>query len=83
MLSEILKLLDERGAMSLTEMSIHFQTDLSAMEGMLDMLEHKGRIERLQAKCSGCSGCAEIEYKRITGLETAATPRTVECPPDS
>ena len=61
MLSEILNLLKERGAMSHAELARHFQMDVSAMEGMLAMLESKGRIERLDTKCSRCKGCIEVK----------------------
>ncbi len=61
MLSEIIKLLQTNGPMSLKELSIHFQAELSAMEGMLDMLESKGRIQRLDTKCSKCKGCVEVK----------------------
>ncbi|HKL21061.1 MAG TPA: FeoC-like transcriptional regulator [Tichowtungia sp.] len=61
MLSEILKLLKERGPMSLRELSISLGTDLSAMEGMLDTLRAKGRVERIQTKCSNCKGCIEVK----------------------
>lgn len=61
MLSEILKLLEERGAMSHAELARHFQMEVSAMEGMLFMLESKGRIERLDTKCSNCKGCIEVK----------------------
>jgi len=61
MLSEILKLLKERGPMSLRELSISLGTDLSAMEGMLDTLRAKGRVERIQTKCSSCKGCIEVK----------------------
>ncbi len=61
MLSEIIKLLKERGPMSLAELARHFQTDVSAMEGMLEMLERKNRIQRLETKCSRCKGCAQVK----------------------
>jgi predicted transcriptional regulator len=61
MLSEILNLLKERGAMSLAEIARHFQSDVPAMEGMLEMLERKGRIGRLDTKCSTCKGCIEVK----------------------
>ncbi len=61
MLSKILKLLKERGPMSLAELSLHFQTEVSAMEGMLRMLEAKGRIEQLDTKCARCKGCVEVK----------------------
>ena len=61
MLTEILKLLKERGPMSLAEMARHFSSEISAMGGMLDLLEAKGRIERLDTKCSNCKGCVEVK----------------------
>jgi len=54
MLTEILNLLKERGPMSLAEISRHFKSEISAMEGMLNTLEAKGRIARLDTKCSKC-----------------------------
>jgi len=61
MLSKILKLLAERGPMSLAEMARSFNSEVSAMEGMLNTLETKGRIERLDTKCSNCKGCIEVK----------------------
>jgi len=61
MLTEILNLLKERGPMSLAELALHFQTDVSAMEGMLETLEAKDCIERLDTQCSNCNGCVEIK----------------------
>ncbi len=61
MLSEIIKLLKERGPMSLAELARHFQTEVPAMEGMLETLERKDRIRRVDSKCSRCKGCAEVK----------------------
>ena len=61
MLTEILKLLKERGPMSLAELARHFQTEVSTMEGMVETLERKGRIKRLETKCSRCKGCVEVK----------------------
>jgi hypothetical protein len=61
MLTEIIKLLKERGPMSLAELARHFQMEVPAIEGMLEMLERKSRIRRLVNKCSGCKGCAEVK----------------------
>ena len=61
MLTEIIKLLKERGPMSLAELARHFQTEVPAMEGMLETLERKGRIQRLENKCSRCKGCVEVK----------------------
>ena len=61
MLTEILKLLVKRGPMSLAELARHFKTDVSAMEGMLNTLEVKGRIEQLDTQCSKCKGCVDVK----------------------
>lgn len=74
MLTEILNLLKERGAMSLKEVALHFQCEIPAMEGMLETLERKGRIQRLNTKCSNCKGCIEVKP------EDAAIFRAVEKP---
>jgi predicted ArsR family transcriptional regulator len=61
MLSKIIKLLKEHGPLSLKELATQFHTELSAMEGMLDMLESKNRITRVETKCSKCKGCIEVK----------------------
>ncbi len=61
MLTEIIKLLNERGALSLAELARHFKMDVSAMEGMLQTLDRKGRIEQLDTQCSRCKGCVEVK----------------------
>ena len=61
MLSEIIKLLEEQGALSLKEIARQLHADISAVEGMLELLENKGRIERLDTKCSRCKGCVEVK----------------------
>jgi len=61
MLSEILDLLGKNGPMSLSELSVSFRVDTSAMEGMLKTLLAKGRIEQLDTKCSSCKGCIEVK----------------------
>jgi predicted ArsR family transcriptional regulator len=61
MLTEIIRRLKERGPISLAELARHFQTEVPAMEGMLETLEKKGRIQRLETKCSHCQGCAQVK----------------------
>ncbi|MFA7369504.1 MAG: FeoC-like transcriptional regulator [Kiritimatiellales bacterium] len=61
MLTEIIKLLKDRGPMSLAELARHFQTETAAMLGMLETLERKGRIQRLETRCSRCKGCAQVK----------------------
>lgn len=61
MLSEITKLLKQNGSMSLADLARHFQMDVPAMEGMLQTLERKGRVSRLDTKCATCKGCAMVK----------------------
>ena len=61
MLTEITKLLAERGPMTLAELARHFQTDVAVMEDMLSLLERKSRVKRLETKCSRCKGCIEVK----------------------
>jgi len=61
MLTEILNLLKERGPMSLAEIARHFRSEVTAIKGMLEILESKGRVTRLDTKCSNCKGCIEVK----------------------
>jgi putative ferrous iron transport protein C len=63
MLKEILNLLKERGPMSLAELTLALGSETAAVEGMLQTLERKGRIERIAggSKCASCKGCALVD----------------------
>lgn len=61
MLTELIKLLKERGPMSIAELARHFEVEVPVMTGMLETLERKGRIERLETKCSRCKGCSQVK----------------------
>ena len=67
MLRKILELFKERKIIDLSDLSIHFKTDKSAMQGMLQQLIRKGYIDLLNAECSSCSsnckGCSFVEEK--------------------
>ena len=58
MLSGIVKLLNERkGALSVEEISLALGIESSALHPMLQLLERKGRIVRVELPCStGCAG---------------------------
>jgi predicted transcriptional regulator len=57
MLSSIVKLLKERGALSVQEISLAVGIDSSALHPMLEMLEQKGRILKVELPCkTGCAG---------------------------
>jgi len=65
MLSDIISCLRQNGPLSLAELARQFQTDISAMEGMLQTLEQKKRLERLKTKCSTCKGCIEVKPEDV------------------
>ena len=77
MLTEILNVLKERGSMSLAEISRHFNSEVSAMQGMLEMLEAKGRIERLDTKCANCKGCIEVKPEDTAIFQALTAPTKV------
>jgi predicted ArsR family transcriptional regulator len=63
MLGSIIKLLKERGAISIQEIALALDIDPSALRPMLDMLERKGKIMKVELPCkSGCAaGCAKAD----------------------
>jgi predicted transcriptional regulator len=72
MLSSIVNLLKERGgALSVQEISLALNVESSALRPMLDMLEQKGRILKVELPCkTGCAGgCTQADtmifYKAI------------------
>lgn len=57
MLSSIVKLLNERGALSVQEIALALKVDSSALHPMLGMLEQKGKILKIELPCkTACSG---------------------------
>ncbi|MBN2161763.1 MAG: helix-turn-helix domain-containing protein [Pontiellaceae bacterium] len=58
MLASIVKLLGEHnGALSVQEISLALAIESSALHPMLEMLERKGRIRKVDLPCkSGCGG---------------------------
>ena len=58
MLSGIVSLLKKRGgALSVQEISLALEIDSSALHPMLDMLERKGKVVRIELPCGrGCAG---------------------------
>ena len=73
MLSEILRVLKERGcALSVQEISLALEVDSSALHPMLHMLEQKGKVEKIELPCkTACTGgCTKsdtmIFYKSVS-----------------
>ena len=57
MLSSIVKLLNERGALSVQEISLALNIDSSALHPMLELLVQKGKVLKVELPCkTGCAG---------------------------
>jgi predicted transcriptional regulator len=63
MLSGIVKLLRERGALSVKEISLALELDSSALQPMLEMLVRKGKVLKVELPCkTGCAaGCSKSD----------------------
>ena len=58
-ISDIKRYLKSRGRASLPELAAHFDSDESAIEGMMDTLMQRGVVVRLSCGgCGGSNGCA-------------------------
>jgi predicted ArsR family transcriptional regulator len=66
-LSAITKLLNERGALSVREIGLALGIDPSALRPMLDLLERKGKIQRMELPCKkACAGgCTQSDAMTI------------------
>ena len=57
MLGSIIKLLNERGALSVQEIALALDIDSGALRPMLEMLERKGKVLKVELPCkTGCAG---------------------------
>lgn len=63
MLSNIVNILQERGALSVQEIALALDIESGALHPMLELLEHKGKIVRVELPCStGCAGgCTQAD----------------------
>ncbi|HEY5621277.1 MAG TPA: FeoC-like transcriptional regulator [Pontiella sp.] len=73
MLSSIIKLLNERGTLSVQEISLALDIESGALRPMLEMLEQKGRIESVELPCkTGCAGgCTKADSMRFYRIKAA------------
>lgn len=73
MLHEIRQLLEDRGAMALADLAVHFDIDPPAMEGMLDMLVRKGVLVKRVVNCrEGCRSCPLAAERESCDRESPA-----------
>ena len=63
MLTQIIAFIKQHDGATAKEIALHFQIDVSAVDGMLHTLEQKGRIEQIAAdhKCACCKGCSAVD----------------------
>lgn len=77
MLGKVRRLLQEAGRMSLGDLSERCSMNVSAMEKMLDMLIHKGKLIRYDPdpQALGCGGCSECncDASKIVFYELAGS----------
>ena len=73
MLIKILSLFQERNVISLSDLSIHFNTDDDTMQAMLHKLIDKDLIESVDLDCgsysSNCKGCNFANEKNLFKLK--------------
>lgn len=69
MLSKIIDLLKTNGRMTMSELALQLQVEVSAMEGMLRTLERSGRIHQIENKCTHCKGCVEVKPEDVAIFE--------------
>ena len=57
MLSSIVRLINERGTLSVQEIALALGIDASALHPMLEMLVRKGKIQKMELPCkTACAG---------------------------
>ena len=67
MLSSIVNLLKERGALSVQEIALALKVDSSALHPMLEMLVRKGKVKKIELPCKhacagGCTNSDSMTY---------------------
>lgn len=76
MFSEITKLLKERGSMSIRQLALALGIESGALIPMLEMLEGKGRILKIDLPCgTGCSSCNCDNMDGLTYYKLADSPK--------
>ena len=73
MLLKVKALLEERGRMSLRDLSIHFAADPQALEPVLEQLIRHGDVRRIDIgdhpPCSSCPGCSQAGKEAFCWFE--------------
>jgi predicted ArsR family transcriptional regulator len=71
-LSSIVKLLDERGTLSVQEISLALGVESSALRPMLELLERKAKVLKVELPCKkACTGgCTKSDAMTFYKLES-------------
>ena len=71
MLKQIRDYLDANGPCETASMALHLEAEESAVRGMLEFLEQRGEVRRIEIDCgggcSGCTGCGSPADGRAKG----------------
>jgi hypothetical protein len=75
MLREVREFLQARGPSEAAAVARHLGTDVSAARGMLEFLEQRGQVRRIEMACGGggcggCGGCGSRKAQRTEAEET-------------
>jgi len=77
MLRDILALLKERKSQSLTELALHFRVSESTIEAMLNILQQKNRVSKIELDCGSCRGaCSACAFKNQPAVYTLNESKT-------
>ena len=74
-LSQVRDYLNQRGQCTLSDIALHFDTDASAVRGMLDIWIKKGKVEKRSATAScgtNCQSCDPATTEVYTWSESKA-----------
>jgi len=71
-LSSILKLLKERGTLSVREIGLVLGIEVGALYPMLNLLERKGKVKKMELPCKkACTGgCTQSDAMMFYELES-------------
>jgi len=75
-LSEIKQYLSQRGSTTLTDISLHFDTEPNAMRGMLEQWIRKGKVSKHIASESCSSSCNKCDIKNSEIYQWVETTKT-------
>ncbi len=83
-LSQVRDYLKQRGQCTLSDIALHFDTDASAVRGMLDIWIKKGKVEKRSAttscgtSCQSCDPATTEIYLWCEQMTESSTDRTID-----